>query len=169
MQKSLYLVCPLGFAESYIQRKFGLHHYFLTALGSVFRFQEVRFVEAVVEFLKNGPVAQIILVHNLDCPLKKKIINHSRELDSYAEKELFELYIDHYYQINPLESEQEKVRELALLHIGSLCQKLARHPLIEGVLREEGIGIGGMLIDPPCQKLEAVPVEAWKPSAISIS
>jgi hypothetical protein len=169
MQRNLYLVCPLGFSESYIQRKFGLQHYFLTALGSVFRFQEVRFIEAVVDFLKNGQVQEINLVHNLDCPLKKKIVSHSQELDSYAEKQLFDLYIDHYYRINRFESDREKVRELALLHLSHLSQTLARHPLLKRVIAEQGIRINGMLIDNQGQKIEFLPTEAWTTSVYSVN
>jgi hypothetical protein len=169
MQRNLYLVCPIGFSESYIQRKFGMHHYFLTALGSVFQFQEVRFIEAVADFLRKGQVEEINLVHNLDCPLKKKIIGHSQELDSRAEKQLFDLYIDHYDRINRCESEREKVRELALLHMERFIPTLAGHPLLARVIAEEGIRMNGMLIDTQAQKIEYLPAETWTRSVYSVN
>ncbi|MDN3688933.1 hypothetical protein [Cyclobacterium jeungdonense] len=148
MQNNLYLVCPLGFSEYFIQRKYGTHHYFLTALGSVFRFDELPFIEKLVDFFVCDPVDQITIVHDLNCPLKRKVINHSKTSTSFSEKQLFDLYIDHYYQINRFDSEKEKVRQLALIHIDSLSHQIAHHSLLQGLIREEGIKINGLLVDP---------------------
>lgn len=156
MQNNLYLVCPLGFSEHFIQIKYGIHHYFLTALGSVFRFDEWPYIEKLVDFLDSQPVDGITIVHDLNCPLKHKVINHSKNLSSFSEEQLFELYIEHYYQINRFESEKEKVRLLALAHIDHLSQQIAQHPLLENLIREAGIKLNGLLVDPFTQQTESV-------------
>lgn len=156
MQNNLYLVCPLGFSEHFIQRKYGTHHYFLTALASVFRFDELPFIEKLMDFLDYEPVDQITIVHDLNCPLKGKVINHSKTLASFSEKQLFDLYIDHYYQINRFDSEEEKVRQLALIHIDSLSHQIAHHPMLQGLIREDGIKINGLLVDPLTQRTEFI-------------
>ncbi|WP_162343090.1 hypothetical protein [Cyclobacterium salsum] len=156
MQNNLYLVCPLGLSEHFIQRKYGIHHFFLTALGSVFRFDELPFIEKLADFLSCEPVDQLTIVHDLNCPLKSNVINHSKTLTTFSEKQLFDLYIDHYYQINRFESEKEKVRQLALIHIEDLSYQIAHHPLFQGLIREGGIHITGLLVDPSTQHTECI-------------
>jgi len=156
MQKNLYLVCPTHQLEAYIQSKFGTHHLFLTALGSVFRFEEVRFVEKVADFLMQDAIDRITIVHDLNCPFKNKIINHEKGLHSYAEEYLFEIYIDHYYRINQFESRKEKAREMALIHSENLTHTLYHHPLLEKPIRQKGIAINSLLVDWKTNQLEKV-------------
>ncbi|SHN21591.1 hypothetical protein SAMN04488057_11121 [Cyclobacterium lianum] len=156
MQKNLYLVCPANHLEAFLQQKFGTDHFFLTALGSVFRFDEVRFVEQVADFLMQGRIDQILMVQDLNCPFKNRIINHEKGLSCYAEEYLFDLYIDHYYQINQCASRREKARKLALVHSRNLAQTIYQHPLLEGPVKQQGIKIVSLLIDWKSNLIEKV-------------
>ncbi|MBD3628042.1 hypothetical protein [Cyclobacterium sp.] len=156
MLKSLYLVCPVNQLEAFIQNKFGTHHFFLTALGTVFRFEEVRYVEKVTDFLMQDSIDRITLVHDLNCPFKNRIINHEKGLHSYAEEYLFEMYIDHYYRINQFQSREEKARELSMIHSENLIHTISNHPLLEKPLRQKGIALDSLLVDWKTNQLEKV-------------
>jgi hypothetical protein len=147
MRNHLFLICPLSFSEGYLNRNIPGNHCFLTALGTTFRFDEIKYVEKVKEFLESEMINCITIVHDLQSEIFSKIINHEKiKVDYYPMEVLLNHYLNNYQQINACPSMEEKSRELAIQHMRELSSIIANHALLKPTIDKKNISVNGLMI-----------------------
>jgi len=156
MSNHLFLICPLSFSEHYLIQNISGNHCFLTALGTTFRFEEIRYVEKINYFLESEKINCITIVHDLQSEIFRNIINHKKIKDGYFSEVILNHYLNHYKQINACSSQEEKSRELAIMHMQVLHDTITNHTILTETIDKKNIVVNGLMIDKTKGKKEFI-------------
>lgn len=139
------MLCPASQLESFIKEHCGGEVFFLTALGVVFDFRQLAYVEALVDFIERESIDEICVVHDVACPFIKSVLAKEKGYGTYAEGVLLDLLIDHFSDImqNTITGEQ-KVK-LARCNVERQVSEVFANELLRQVVREYNISLKGLL------------------------
>lgn len=156
MRNHLFLICPLSFSEHYLIQNIPGNHCFLTALATTFRFEEIRYVERINDFLESEKINCITIVHDLQSEIFQNIINHKKIKDDYFSEVILNHYLNHYQQINACFSLEDKSRELAVVHMRELHDTITNHAILKETIDKKNIVVNGLMIDKTKRKTEFI-------------
>ncbi|MCS4436399.1 hypothetical protein [Aquiflexum gelatinilyticum] len=142
MSKKLFLLCPLIHGEVYLRNRFGNESFFMTALGSVFDFHNMAYVDSLIHLLLQEDITEIFHVHDINSPLLRSIVNEEVTYNSISHQFLSELYKENYCDVI---QEPNKVASLALIHMKHQVNLFLRHPRLSAIIIENKISIQGLL------------------------
>ena len=87
----LFLICPDCHLEVPINREFGDHSFYLTALGTAFDLSEFEFMEEVNQLVIKEDIKEIILVNDHQCTFVKSALQNEVRYNTKAEKILLKI------------------------------------------------------------------------------
>lgn len=156
MKNKLFLICPNSHLEAFIKEQYGQRVFFLTALGAVFNFKEIKYVEALEDFLKREAIEEIFLVNDTSCPFIKSIIEQEKGFETKAEEVMLDLLIDNYATIMGGSSLTEKKKKLAKLNIQQQALDILSHEMLLPTITRSQIKLKGLITTKEKGQLEEV-------------
>lgn len=124
--KELFLICPFSNAEMYIREMVNPNAYFLTAPGSVFRYQDMEYVESVVNFIQRKQIDKVYFVGHLQCRFLNQVIENKNATDFYAEEHFQQLIQDHQNDLGDTDFRREYRRKIMHIHLKNEREKLTK-------------------------------------------
>jgi len=146
MNKKLFLVCPECNLEYFIRKKYGDDVYFLTALGAVFNFSEVKYTESVMDFITKESITDIFLVNDTSCRFIKSILEREDGFDTFCENIIRDILIDNFSAIMHGKSLIEKKKHLAELNVKQQIKEIMTNELILQRIIQQNVRITGLVL-----------------------
>lgn len=156
MKNKLFLICPASRTESFIKEQYGQRVFFLTALGAVFNFQEINYVEALEHFLKREAIEEIFIVNDTSCPFMKSILEQEKGFETKAEQIMLDLLIENYSTIMAGTSLNDKKKNLAKLNIQRQALDILSNELLLSTISQSQIRLKGLITTKEKGQLEEV-------------
>lgn len=159
MNSKLFLICPASHIEAFIKERYGQDGYFLTAPGAVFNFQEIKYAEALKNFLERKAIKEVFIVNDSSCRFIKSILEKEQGYGTKAEQVMLNLLIDNYSQIMAGTSLAERKLSLAKLNIQRQAQDMLSNELLLQVVMRSQIRLTGLLTTKEKGQLKEVKVK----------
>ncbi|TXK50060.1 hypothetical protein FVR03_05515 [Pontibacter qinzhouensis] len=156
MKNRLFLICPASQTESLIKEQYGQEVFFLTALGAVFNFQEINYVETLEDFLKREAIDEVIIVSDSSCPFIKSVLEQEKGFDTKAEQVLRDLLVDNYATVMAGDSLADKKKNMAKLNIQRQADDILSNELLLSPITQSQIRIKGLVTTKEKGQLEEV-------------
>ena len=156
MTNKLFLICPGSQLEAFIKEEYGPNAYFLTALGTVFNFQEIKYVEALGDLLQREAIEEIFIVVDTSCRFMNSILQQQKGFGTKAEQALLDLFIDNYSTIMAGASELDRKKNLAKLNIQRQALDILSHEMLLSAITHPQISLKGLITTKGKGKLEEV-------------
>lgn len=156
MNKKLFLICPDSQVEQFIRQEYGREVIFLTALGAVFNFGEINYVEAISDLLQTETIEEIIIVNELSCRFMKSILDKEKGFGTRAEQVMLDLYIDNYSHIMAGHSLHDKKQRFAELNIRRQASEMLSNELLLSQISSAQISLKGLITAKAKGQLEVV-------------
>lgn len=156
MKNKLFLICPASQTESFIKEQYGQRVFFLTALGAVFNFREIKYVEALGNFLKREAIEEIFIVNDTSCPFIKNILEQEKGFDTKAEQIMLTILIDNYSTIMAGTSLADKKKRLAKLNVQRQALDILSNELLLSTITQSQIRLKGLITTKEKGQLEEV-------------
>lgn len=142
----LYLICPDCHLEYALRDTFSQDAYFLTALGAVFDFSKVDYVEVLNQFINREMISEIIIVNDINCTFIKNVIFRENNYNTRAEHELEKLKKNNAEKFFLLDTNKQK-QLLAKLNIYRQAYELSDIDFMYGKINHKIISISGLIHD----------------------
>ena len=81
MNNKLFLVCPFSCMENFISNKYGDDVFFITAMGTIFQYDETEYLETIKQFIDRENITEIFVVSDTSC----RFINNALKNDLVLE------------------------------------------------------------------------------------
>lgn len=143
--KRLFLICPTSQSELFVRERYGSNSFFLTALGSVFDFGQIHYLEAVVDFIERESIRHIYIVHDTSCPFLDSILVKKKEYETHAEAVLLDLLIEHYFYVMEGDTLTEKKNALATLNVERQGREIWDNEFLRSAMSEYNINLRGII------------------------
>lgn len=156
MKNKLFLICPASQTEALIKEQYGQEVFFLTALGAVFSFQDINYVEALECFLKREAIEEIFIVNDTSCPFIKSILEQEKGFGTKAEQVMLDLFIDNYSIIMAGTSLADKKKNLAKMNIQQQTLEILSNELLLSSITQTQIKLKGLVSTKEKGRLEEV-------------
>jgi len=156
MKNNLFLICPTSQSESMMRREFGEGSYFLTALGTAFKFHEIKHIEAVADIIRNENIREIHVVQDSCCHFIDRVLEREKSHGTYAEAVLVDLLIDNYAYVMQPASSMEKRKRLAKLNVKRQAESLLSSQLLQQFLYSYDLEVRGMITNRVEKTMEEV-------------
>lgn len=159
MKNKLFLICPDCQIDHFIKEKYGNDIFFLTALGAVFNFNEVNYIEAIADFMERESIAEIFIVNDTSCRFIKSILEKEKGYGTYAEHVLLNLLIDNYSNIMVSSSLMDKKKTLMELNIQRQALEILSNELFLPQIVQAKIRLKGLITTKAENKIKEVNVK----------
>lgn len=146
MNKKLFLICPDCHLEHFIRKKYGDDVLFLTALGAVFNFSEVKYIEAVMDFITEESVTDIFIANDTSCRFIKSIVERENGFDTSCENIIRDILIDNYSAIMHGKSLIEKKKHLAELIVNQQIKLIMTNELFLLHIIQQDVRLKGLVL-----------------------
>ena len=131
--------------ESKIIKHFGEDCYFLTSLGSIFNYDEYGFMEEVNGLVKSKEIEHIYIVNSTHCTFVRNTIHGVLNYPTDAEKELSELMLKYWDEIDSTASSDTKSILLINKSMASEETKISQSAFVGDKITNKHIGISGLI------------------------
>lgn len=158
MKNKLFLICPDSQIEPFIRKEYGGDVFFLTALGTVFNFQEFNYAEELRDLLQRKAIEEIFIVTDTSCRFMNSILEQEKGFGTKAEGAILNLFIDNYYTIMAGASEGVRKQNLAKLNIQRQALDILSHEVLLTAIAQSQIRLKGLITSKAKGKLEEVDV-----------
>lgn len=155
----LFLICPDCHIEQAIRDWLGKNCYFLTALGTVFHFDQFELAEEVHQFVVCGGVRYIYIVNVLSCTFIKNIITGETMADTDAVKILSTIATNRKEDMDQLESPREKALLLAKTNILRQAYDISHGAFFSSKIESGEIILRGLIYDREEKQFLDVPID----------
>ena len=145
MKNKLFLICPDSQIEPFIKEQYGQGVLFLTALGAVFNFQEINYVEAIRDLLQRESIEEIYIINDTSCRFIKSILEQEKGFGTKAEQVILDLLIDNYSNIMAGASLTEKKKKLAGFNIQRQALEIVSNELLLPCMAQSQISLKGLI------------------------
>ncbi|RDV11932.1 hypothetical protein DXT99_23195 [Pontibacter diazotrophicus] len=145
MNNKLFLVCPDSLVEPFIREQYGQNVLFLTALGAVFNFNEIHYVEAVDDLLQEEAVEEIFIVNDLCCRFMTSILEREKGFGTRAEQEMVDLFIENYSNIMAGLTLNDRKQKFAKLNIHRQAFELISNERLLSRISQAKISLKGLI------------------------
>lgn len=145
MKNRLFLICPDSQVEPFIREQYGQSAFFLTALGAVFNFKEINYVEAVADLLQKEAIEEILIVNDLSCRFMASILEQKKGFGTGAEQEMLELFIENYSSIMAGPTLNGKKLKFAKLNIHRQAFELMSNELLLSRISQAKVSLKGLI------------------------
>ncbi|WP_394772082.1 hypothetical protein [Mucilaginibacter sp.] len=146
MNKKLFLVCPECNVEYFIRKKYGDDVYFLTALGAVFNFSEVKYIESIMDFITRESITDIYVANDISCRFIKSIVEREDGFETSCENIIRDILIDNYSAIMHGKSLIEKKKHLAELNVNQQIKEIKMNELFLQRIIQQNVRITGLVL-----------------------
>ncbi len=146
MKSKLFLVCPDCHLEYLIKKTYGDDVFFLTALGAVFNFGEVKYIEALMDFIADEGVTDIFVVNETSCRFIKSIIEGENGFDTFCEDIIKDVLIDNYFDVMHRASLTDKKERLAELNVKQQIREIMSNELFLQSIAKYRVNIKGLVL-----------------------
>lgn len=164
MKNKLFLICPDSQVEAFIKEQYGQEVFFLTALGAVFDFGQINYVEAVGDLLQRESIEEIFIVNEASCRFMNRMLAQEKGFGTKAEKVMLDLFIDNYTTIMAGTSLKEKQNRLAELNIQRQALEILSNELLLQQIGQSEIRLKGLLTAKAKGQVKEVNLNLQKPS-----
>lgn len=144
MENQLFIVCPFSCMEAYLQKRYGKDIFFLTYSAGVIQLNDHEYLEVIEQFILREGIKKIYLVNDTSCRFLNSIIEQNKMTGLASEKELENLYIEHYFSLFKDKSIVYQQNKLAELNIKNQAMEMFKSSLGNCIL-ESGIEIKGLI------------------------
>jgi carbonic anhydrase len=145
MNRKLFLICPDARVEHFLRTKFGGESIFLTALGAVFNFRAIQYIEDLSDYLHRERIEEIFIVNDLSCRFIDRILRKERNFGTYTEEVLQDLLIDHYHAIMQQPTLKDQHERLAAYNIDRQAREILSNELLQQQIVASDILIKGLI------------------------
>ncbi|HSW55077.1 MAG TPA: carbonic anhydrase [Ignavibacteriaceae bacterium] len=115
MKNKLFLLCPFSCMENFIRNKYGDDVFFITAIGTIFQFQETEYLESIKDFINRENITEIFVVSDTSCRFINNALTNENNTGGYSETVIKNLLKDNYAFVmkeKTVEQQQIKLAEL---------------------------------------------------------
>ncbi|WP_026463567.1 hypothetical protein [Adhaeribacter aquaticus] len=158
MKNKLFLICPTCHLETFIKSKYGHNAFFLTALGGVFDFGNIDYVEAVADFIRREHITELVFVNDISCSFMNSILEKEKGFGTYAERVMLDLLIDNYYAIMEGSTLLEQKKNLARLNMQRQAEEILANQMLIGPILDNDLQIKGLITNKAENKLQLIPI-----------
>lgn len=164
MKNKLFLICPDSHIEAFIKEQYGQEAFFLSALGGVFNFQEISYVETIGDFIQRESIEEIFIVNETSCRFMKRMLEQEKGFGTNAEQVMLDLFIDNYATIMAGTSLTAKQNRLAELNIRRQALEILSNELLLQQIEQSQIRLKGLITTKAKGRIKEVNVSLQKPS-----
>lgn len=144
----LFLVCPNGFMEPPVRKRFGGNSYFYTAIGVFFEWDEAT-QHNLTGFLQRKNISEIHFVGNIGNPLYAQFLDDTIiPLRLSYERQLARGYTGLRTEIEGQHEEKMKIWLLAADYLMCQIVRVRESPILGRHIGQEGIRISALVYDP---------------------
>ncbi|MDO8951384.1 MAG: hypothetical protein Q7U86_02105 [Draconibacterium sp.] len=115
MNNKLFFICPFSQLENFIREKYGDDVFFITAMGTIFQFDETEYLESIKDFINRENITEIFVVSDTSCRFINNALINENNTGSYSETVIKNLLKDNYAFVmkeKTIEQQQIKLAEL---------------------------------------------------------
>lgn len=141
----LFLVCPFSCMESFIHEKYGDNIFFITAMASVFQFQQENDLDFIKDFIKRENVTEIFIVTDTSCRFINSILKKEKGFGTKAENIIQNLLLKNFSKFIQHKSLIEQRKYLATLIIRHQAQEVMKPELFLQQIFENKINLRGLI------------------------
>ena len=143
MNNKLFFICPFSQLEHFIREKYGDDVFFITALGAVFQFEDVNYVEVIRDFINRENITDIFIVNDTSCRFIKRVLEKEKGFGTFSEEAMINLLIDNYSVVMQTQSLIEQKKTLAELNIRRQVSEILSNELFLQTIIQENVRIKG--------------------------
>lgn len=158
MKNKLFLICPAAGLEPFIREKYGKDVLFLTALGGVFDFTKIDYLEAIAGFINREAITEIFVVNDTSCPFMESVLEKKEGYGTEAEQAFLHLLIDNYSHIMQKPTKTDKKKSLARLNVQQQALEILMNELFLQQIAGAEIALKGLVTSKKENKLMEVNV-----------
>ena len=126
MTNKLFLVCPFSSLENFIRTKYGNGTFFITAMGTIFQFEEAEYLEPIQHLIECENITEIFVVSDTSCHCINNALKNRMSCVSYSETVIQKLFKDNYASVmNEKKIEQQQIK-LATLIVNYQAKELKK-------------------------------------------
>lgn len=144
MKNKLFLLCPECQLEHLIREKFGDDICFLTALGAVFDFRSIAYLEELGDFIKREAIKEIIIVNDTSCLFIENLLEIREEYEVNNDA-IINAFIDNYTYIMSGDSLMEEKKRLAECNIRRQAHEIINNQFLYSAIMAAGINLKGLI------------------------
>jgi carbonic anhydrase len=102
--------------ENFIQEKYGPDVFFITAMGTIFKFKEEEYLETIKQFIDRENITEIFVVSDTSCRLLNSAIENDMKYGLDSEMVIQKLLKDNYSLVmNEKEIDQQRMKLAELI------------------------------------------------------
>lgn len=156
MKNKLFLLCPECQLEHFIKKKFGDDIYFLTALGAVFDFRNITYLEELGDFIKRETITEIIIVNDTSCLFIENLLEVGEEHEVNNDAAIINAFIDNYSYIKSGDSLMEEKERLAECNIRRQAHEIRKNQFLYSTIMAAGINLKGLITTKKENRVEEI-------------
>lgn len=145
MENKLFLVCPFSCVENFIRKKYGTNSFFITSMAAQSQFHDIKYLETIKETMTTENIRRLFIVNDISCRFINRFLKGERILDTPAEKNIQNIFIDNYSTIMRQPSLTEKAQVLAALNIRQQAHEILENELFKSHMLRNKIVVKGLI------------------------
>lgn len=88
MKKNLFFICPDCHLEHFIKEKYDDNVFFVTALGTVFNFDDINYSKSLSDFIIRESITDIFIVNDTSCRFINNVLEKEKSFETFSEEVL---------------------------------------------------------------------------------
>lgn len=147
MKKRLFLICPFGNTEHFIRENITGIHYFYTAPGGTFNWDDVPTVEEIASIIGRERITEIVIALSSECRFVSNLLSKSPKHGLPVEHKLEDLLVSNLEQLKKIRNKKEKSIFISQKLAAQELEHIKSNTMFNYIIKTQGISLKAIVID----------------------